>query len=105
MPSTKIVVSGEIQIDPADHDAAIALVEPLVTATRAEAGCIEYDFWVDPRDPGRIRVFEEWTSDKPIEAHSESDHYIQFLTAIAGIRVKSVELWRFDVTSKSPHSP
>lgn len=105
MPDTKIVVSGEIRIDAADHDAGFALIEPLVAATREEDGCIEYGFWVDPSDRGRYRVFEEWASDQAIAAHKESAHYIQFLTGIAGIRVASVELFRFDVGSKAPFSP
>lgn len=56
---TTLVISGEIVIDPDDFDAALAIVEPLVAATRQEAGCLAYDFWVDPRDRGRFRVFEE----------------------------------------------
>ncbi len=54
MATTKIVVSGEIRLDPEDFDASVALIVPLVEATKAEAGCVEYDYWVDPRDRGRV---------------------------------------------------
>lgn len=96
------MISGELVIDPDDHDAAVALVEPLVAATKHEAGCIAYDFWVDPRDRGRFRVFEEWESAEANVAHSESAHLAAFYGAIGTIRVKSAELSRFLVISKSP---
>jgi quinol monooxygenase YgiN len=93
-----LVISGEIHIDPNDFDAALTLIEPLVAGTRAEAGCLEYGFWVDPQDRGRIRVFEEWAT----VAHAKSEHYLTFLSQMASIAVKSVELFRYTVTGKAP---
>jgi len=40
----------------------IPFIGPFVATTRAEDGCVAYDFWVDPDDRGRIRIFEEWAS-------------------------------------------
>ena len=97
-----IVISGEIRIDPADFDAAIALIEPLVTATQAESGCIAYDFWVDPRDRGRIRVFEEWESAEANATHAASEHLATFMGALGTIRVRSAELVRYEVASQGP---
>ena len=99
---TTIVISGEILIDPDDFDAAIALVEPLVAATHQEAGCVTYDFWVDPRDRGRIRVFEEWASAEANAAHSASEHLAAFMGALVAIRVRSAELVRYEVASQGP---
>jgi quinol monooxygenase YgiN len=97
-----IVVSGEIRIHPDDFDAAFALVETLVAATRAEPGCVAYDFWVDPRDRGRIRVFEEWASPEALDAHGASEHYAAFNAAIGSVRIESVELTRYEVASQAP---
>ena len=97
-----LVVSGEIRIDPADFDAAMALVGPFVATTRAEPGCVAYDFWVDPRDRSRIRLFEEWSSDQANAAHAASEHLATFYAAMATLRVTSVELVRYDVSSRVP---
>jgi quinol monooxygenase YgiN len=97
-----IVISGELRIDPDDFEAAMALVEPLVTATQAEAGCVAYDFWVDPRDRSRIRVFEEWTSAEANAAHATSDHLATFYVAMGALRVTGVELIRYEVATKGP---
>jgi quinol monooxygenase YgiN len=97
-----IVISGEIRIEPDDFDAAMALVDPLVAATKAEEGCVAYDFWVDPRDRGRIRVFEEWTSAEANAAHAASEHLATFYVALAAIRVTGAELVRYEVSSQGP---
>ena len=102
MTTTQIVVSGEIRINPEDFDAAIALIEPLVVATNGEAGCIAYDFWVDPRDRGRVRVFEEWESAAANQAHSESTHLATFYAAMATLRIESLDLSWFEVSLKRP---
>jgi quinol monooxygenase YgiN len=101
MPMT-IVVSGEIRIDPDDFGAALALMEPYLATTQAEAGCVTYDFWVDPRDQGRIRVFEEWTSAETNAAHGASEHLAAFYVALAAIRVRSVDLVRYEVSARGP---
>ena len=97
-----IVVSGEIRIDPDDFDAALTLMEPFVATTQAEDGCVAYDFWVDPRDRGRIRVFEEWASSEANAAHAASEHLAAFYVALAAIRVTSVELIRYEVSTRGP---
>ncbi|MBK5286952.1 MAG: antibiotic biosynthesis monooxygenase [Acidimicrobiia bacterium] len=97
-----LVVSGEIRIDPDDFDVAMALVAPFVAMTQAESGCVAYDFWVDPRDRGRIRVFEEWESEAAQQAHADSAHLAEFYAALATIRVLSVELIRYAVSARGP---
>jgi quinol monooxygenase YgiN len=101
MPMT-IVISGELRLEPADFEAAMALVEPLVAATQAEDGCVAYDFWVDPRDPGRVRVFEEWTSAEANAAHAASEHLATFMADLATIRVLGADLVRYEVASQGP---
>jgi quinol monooxygenase YgiN len=97
-----LVVSGELRIEPDDFEAALALVEPLVAATRSEPGCVEYGFWVDPRDRGRIRVFEEWESEAAQTAHAASPHLAAFYDAVGSIRVLHVALTRYEVAGQRP---
>jgi quinol monooxygenase YgiN len=97
-----IVVSGEIRIHPDDFDAAFALAETLVAATQAEPGCVAYDFWVDPRDRGRIRLFEEWASAEALAVHGASEHYAAFNASVVSLRIESAELTRYDVAAQGP---
>jgi quinol monooxygenase YgiN len=102
MTSTPIVVSGEIRINPEDFDAAMVLAEPLVAATLEEAGNVTYGFWVDPRDRGRVRIFEEWENEDAMAAHGASAHLATFFAGMAALRIESVELSRYDVSAKGP---
>ena len=102
MSNETIVVSGTIRIEPADRDAALALIRPLVAGTHAEPGCIEYAFWADPEDAGRFRVFEEWRSADDLAAHGDTPHYQAFNSQLATgtVRVLGVELHRYTIAAK-----
>jgi quinol monooxygenase YgiN len=100
--NTAIVVSGVIRIEPEDREAALAAIEPLVAATLAEPGCIEYGYWADPTDPGRFRVFEQWRSDEALRTHFTTAHMAAFGEALGSIRVLAAGISRFDVTDERP---
>jgi quinol monooxygenase YgiN len=102
MATTTLVISGEIGLHPDDFDAALALIEPHVTAVKTEPGCIAYDFWVDPRDRGRIRLFEEWESEATNAAYAGSALLAGFMTGMATLRVTSLDLFRYEIAAKRP---
>jgi len=55
-----VVVAGTITFDPARHQAMIAAARRVEERTRAEDGCISYEFFADLTEPGRLHLFEEW---------------------------------------------
>ena len=93
-----IVISGTIEFDPANTDAAIAAMDEVVAATLQEDGCISYGFWFHPNQPGVTRVVEEWENDDALNAHMGSDHLIAFLGAAAGFGITGTSLMRYDVS-------
>jgi quinol monooxygenase YgiN len=97
-----IVVSGLITFDPEKYDRAVELIDALCAATRAEDGCISYEFFTTPGDPGRSRVFEEWESEEALTAHQAAPHLADFYTASGELGITSAELYRYEVTSKTP---
>ena len=56
------VVIGQFRLPPERMDQARAAMRKVMEATRAEAGCIEYNYAEDVLDPGLIRVSEVWDS-------------------------------------------
>jgi len=64
-----IVVLGIIEVEAADRERYLAEKAPQVTATRAEAGCLDYAFGADADDPGRVRLVERWEHMADLEAH------------------------------------
>ena len=51
-----ILVTGTMDIDPAQRDAFIVACQELMTGTHQEAGCEHYSFTADLSDPGRFHI-------------------------------------------------
>ena len=61
--------------------AALAIVAP----SRAETGCINYDFHQAIDDASVFLWHETWTSKEAIDAHADSPHFKEFSRAIKDI--------------------
>jgi quinol monooxygenase YgiN len=51
-----------------------SVLQALVAPTRAEAGCINYDFHVDAADPCVFVFYENWTDRAALDAHLAMPH-------------------------------
>ncbi|WP_408589158.1 putative quinol monooxygenase [Novosphingobium sp.] len=69
-----IIVMGSFRLPPEQVEAARPLAEKVVTATRAEDGCIEYAYAQDLFDPGLFRISEKWRDRAALDAHFRTDH-------------------------------
>jgi len=96
-----IVISGTIDFDPAKAEEAIAATDTLCAATRQEAGNAAYEYWQDPHNPGRLRVFEEWADDDALNAHMAAPHMAEFMGAAGGFGITGIDISRYDVDNKS----
>ena len=96
-----LIVSGIISMEPEGHDAAVALIGPLVEATLAEDGNITYGFWTDPSQPGVFRVYEEWESDEAMATHMATPHMATFLTGMGGLPITGTEITQHRVAEST----
>ena len=53
-------------------------VEPVVIASRKEAGCIKYDFLQDIYDPKTFYFFEEYQNDNAFQEHRAMPYMLEF---------------------------
>ncbi|GAA3538196.1 putative quinol monooxygenase [Zobellella aerophila] len=80
-----------LKISPEAVDNVRAAMQKLVPPTRAEAGCLQYDFFeVTPEGPGGVAntggdfvVIEGWRDEAAHRSHVESDHFQAFITAFS----------------------
>lgn len=96
-----LIVSGIISMEPEGHDAAVALIGPLVEATLAEDGNITYGFWTDPSQPGVFRVYEEWASLDALGAHMATPHMADFLTGMGSLPITGTEITQHEVAGST----
>lgn len=96
-----IIVSGIIELDPANHDAAAEAMQKLSAATVQEEGNIEYAFWADLGQSGRFRVFEQWETEAAIEAHMTAPHMQEFFGTVGGLGITSSAVDKHTVSETS----
>lgn len=93
--SDTILVTGTIDIDPANRDAFIEAVSSLMADTRAEDGCVAYTFSADLHDKGRFHVSEQWRDAAASDAHGASPHFLAFMGRMGefGVRGATITKW------------
>ena len=95
----KIIISGTVDIDPEQMEAAMTAAKPLIEGALTQEGIMDYDWCPDPLTPGRIRVFERWESQQALENHFNNHWYQDMRMALSqfGIRGADVLKYRIDV--------
>ena len=64
-----LIVTGYINIDPADLEDFIADLKVLAVATRQRVGNIFYDAAVADRQAGKLLILERWSDQPALSAH------------------------------------
>jgi quinol monooxygenase YgiN len=100
-----IVVAGTIAFDPTSQEAVIAAVDRVSEATRAETGCISYEFFADLAAAGRLHLFEEWEEERHLLAHFETPHLAEFYQQLQAADLTARDITRYHVSSYGPNRP
>jgi len=74
------------------HEALLALV----TATREEAGCINYDLHVSTENPGHFAFHENWASKQHLDEHLKSPHLAAVAARGAELFAEPPQIMTFD---------
>lgn len=65
---------GTVTAHPETCAELAALLQAQVAPTRAEAGCINYDFHVDAANPCVFVFYENWASQADLDRHLRMPH-------------------------------
>ena len=95
----RVVISGEIDVEPAKREKALIDAQPLIAAALAEQGCVHYAWTADLTKPGRIHVFEEWDTEADLIAHLAAPPYLEMAGHLAatGILAAVTRKYRVDL--------
>ena len=90
-----VVVIGQFRFPAERMDEARPVMRKVMEATRAEAGCSEYNYAEDVLDPGLIRVSEVWDSRAHLDAHMQTPHMAawQLERAALGLTGRSIAVY------------
>ena len=94
-----IIVHGTIPIKPDCREEALELARRMSEATRHEAGCISYDFYVGLSDPNTLMLFQEWEDMESLMGHFKTEHMESFLLELPDVLDGEITTRRYAVQS------
>ena len=97
-----LVIAGTVRIPPENLARFKPHMLAMLTASRAEDGCIEYSYAEDVAEPGLIRVFEAWRDQAALDAHFQTPHMAAWRAAWPDFGVSDRQLFAYEVARQRP---
>jgi quinol monooxygenase YgiN len=97
-----VILSASFQARPEKREAMIAHVRELAAQSRAEAGCLRYDFYEDALAPGHFHFFELWRSREDLALHFEQPYFHAWVAAKDAFLDGPAELATYDSDGPKP---
>ena len=91
-----ILVIGTFRMPPEKLAQALSAAQRVVTATRAEDGCVAYSYAQDLFDPGLIHVSEKWRDRAALQAHFKSAHMQAWMAERADLDLSDRDIRVFE---------
>jgi quinol monooxygenase YgiN len=73
------------------QDVLLKLIEP----TRKETGCISYTLLNNIANQSEYTFFEEWKTEKDLEAHMQSSHFQEAVSSLDGLIASEPEIKQY----------
>ncbi|MEQ1541561.1 MAG: putative quinol monooxygenase [Novosphingobium sp.] len=97
-----VAVIGQFRFPPEAVEQARPVMRRVIEATRAEAGCVEYNYAEDVLDPGLIRVSEIWNSAEQLAAHMQTPHMARWQQERAELGLSERAITVYAVSGAEP---
>lgn len=98
MPLCTII--GTVIAKPEHRSELATILSAQVDPTRAEPGCLNYDFHVDADDPCRFVFYENWRSRQDLDDHLQMPHLTPLMSRITDLLASPVEIRFLQMLSK-----
>jgi len=97
-----LIVAGTVRVPPDNLDRFRPHMAAMMAASRAEDGCIDYNYGDDVTEPGLIHVFERWRDQAALDAHFATGHMARWRAAWPSFGVSDRKLFAYEVASERP---
>jgi quinol monooxygenase YgiN len=97
-----LVIAGTVRVPPDNLERFLPHMLAMLSASRAEDGCIEYSYAQDVAEPGLIRVFEAWRDQAAIDAHFQTPHMTAWRAAWPAFGVSDRRLFAYEIAQQRP---
>jgi quinol monooxygenase YgiN len=97
-----LLIIGTIRLPPERLAAAKPAMERMISASRAEPGCLAYSYAQDVLDAGLIHVSEAWRDRAALEAHFKSAHIATWRASWAELGIGDRNLMLYETGEGAP---
>jgi quinol monooxygenase YgiN len=97
-----LLIVGTIRIQVGALDRARPAMAAMVTASRAEDGCLAYSYAQDVLDPTLIHVIERWRERAALDAHGATAHIAEWRKAWADLGIHDRDLALYEADDGKP---
>jgi quinol monooxygenase YgiN len=96
-----VIVGGTFEVEPHLREQFLAGRLDLMRNSRAERGCLEYIYSADPLNPGRVVLFERWSTKEDLDAHLAASRAAPS-SAPATVKPQSGSITVYEVAGERP---
>lgn len=92
-------IIGTVVAKPEKREELLSILSAQVAPTRAEPGCINYDFHCDQADPNVFVFYENFRSREALEIHLKMPHLAPLMDRLDELLAKPVDIRFLDMLS------
>ena len=96
-----VTIIGTVVAKPETREELERLLAAQVAPTRAEPGCLNYDFHADAEDPCTFVFYENWRSQSDLDAHLAMSHLRPLVSQIDRLLALPVEIRHLTMLSET----
>jgi quinol monooxygenase YgiN len=97
-----LIIAGTVRVPPENLERFKPHMQAMLTASRAEDGCIEYSYAVDVAEAGLVRIFEAWRDQAALDAHVTTPHMAAWRAQWPEFGVSDRKLFAYETASERP---
>jgi quinol monooxygenase YgiN len=99
-----IVMTSKIRVKAEKEKEFIGLAAVVVNPARADKGCLSYEFFEDPLEPGVFLFIEKWKSWEDLHAHLEKPYTKDFFELLPRYAIQPPEITSYESRGGQPMS-
>ncbi len=96
-----LILIAKFQTKPECREDLIALAKNAIEPSRAEEGCIIYDFLQDPFEQDSFTFYEKWRSREDLDLHFGEPHFKEFAEKVPEYIVGEPSLTSYEIANET----